>query len=117
MKNILVIAATVIPSLFTCANAKSAFEEQVEIQMGAPIVQKVSNHVYKSQAELDGSYLSSVFWTGTKVYQNGDACLVLEQTFSHFATARNTRVHAVENRPVLEQASRVEHCEAQTVII
>jgi hypothetical protein len=93
------------------------FEMAINEQMGAPLLQKVANHIYKSKKYSDGTGMSSIYWTGKKVFQKGDVCLVVEQNFSHFESAESEDGNVVEKEPVVNQITSVKDCRNISALI
>lgn len=108
-------AVTVVLCMGLSVNASASlanteFEAALQEQMGEPLHQKVANHVYQSKNYADGSGVTSVYWTGKKMFQKDDACLVIEQTFSHFEATKSEDGEVVGKDPVVEQVSSVKDC-------
>jgi hypothetical protein len=119
MKFLLLASAMTLLSVNVNAKMGSdeALEAQVEEQMGSAIVQKISNHFYDAKKLADGTKIVSVYWTGKKVFQKDDACLVMEQKLSHFESHGSDESESKEREAVVTQKTRVTDCEPAVFLI
>jgi len=105
-----VTMAVLLAGMHGNANASMEFNAKVHSTFGLPLVQKVTNHLYKSQQFDDGTDMRSVYWTGTKVFQKGDICLVVKQKFNRFEKTESKDKLSFEQEPVVEQSSSIKDC-------
>lgn len=91
-------------------------EMQIQIQMGQPVVQKISNHFYNAKQSSDGFKVVSTYWTGKKVFQKDDACLVMEQKLSRINERDGKGAGEKLKEPVLTQQTHVTDCKPASFV-
>jgi len=118
------ISAAMMAVLLTglAGNVSAGDKDNVEAkvsehdQMSLPLVQKVANHMYKSKRFVDGTNMTSVYWTGKKVFQNGESCLIVEQNFSHFNKGESPD-KTITKEPVVKRTLVVKDCDGVVAFI